>query len=97
MTTTLERSPRATKSKWGFGIGLLLLFGWALFAHGCHGDEDNELFSDRRIGNARGTRFILSSELAERICISVIVLPWYSQGYRLRLSKSNMVYRMDRE
>ena len=24
---------------------LLLLAGYLLFAHGCHGDEDNELFS----------------------------------------------------
>jgi len=23
---------------------VLLLAGWIVFAHGCHGDEDNELF-----------------------------------------------------
>jgi hypothetical protein len=26
---------------------LLLLAGYLLFAHGCHGDEDNELFAGR--------------------------------------------------
>ena len=25
-------------------VGLLLLAGYLLFSHGCHGDEDNELF-----------------------------------------------------
>jgi hypothetical protein len=24
-------------------MGLLLMAGWLLFCHGCHGDEDNEL------------------------------------------------------
>jgi hypothetical protein len=24
---------------------LLLVLGWLLVAHGCHGDEDNELFA----------------------------------------------------
>jgi len=27
--------------------GFLLLAGYALFCHGCHGDEDNELFASR--------------------------------------------------
>ncbi len=26
-------------------LAWLLLAGWLLFAHGCHGDEDNELFA----------------------------------------------------
>jgi len=26
-------------------VTLLLLAGFLLFAHGCHGDEDNELFA----------------------------------------------------
>jgi hypothetical protein len=30
---------------WGFLAVLLLLCGYLLFAHGCHGDEDNELFA----------------------------------------------------
>jgi hypothetical protein len=25
-------------------VPMLLLLGYLLFAHGCHGDEDNELF-----------------------------------------------------
>lgn len=29
----------------GYRWPLLLLAGYLLFAHGCHGDEDNELFS----------------------------------------------------
>jgi hypothetical protein len=29
---------------WRFGLALLLA-GYLLFAHGCHGHEDNELFS----------------------------------------------------
>ena len=32
---------------WGLGI-LLLLGGYLLFAHGCHGDEDNELLVRRK-------------------------------------------------
>jgi hypothetical protein len=30
---------------WGFGAVFLLLAGYLLFAHGCHGDEDNEPFA----------------------------------------------------
>jgi len=26
-------------------LGLALLAGYLLFCHGCHGDEDNELFA----------------------------------------------------
>jgi hypothetical protein len=28
---------------WVRGVALVLLVGYLLFAHGCHGDEDNEL------------------------------------------------------
>jgi len=45
----VDRGPTAAASE---GIGerrycwpLLLLTGYLLFAHGCHGDEDNELFA----------------------------------------------------
>jgi hypothetical protein len=31
-----------TLGKWAT---FLVLSGWLLFAHGCHGDEDNELFA----------------------------------------------------
>jgi hypothetical protein len=33
---------------------LLLLTGFLIFAHGCHGDEDNELFTGRRFSLAAG-------------------------------------------
>jgi len=29
-------------------VGLALLAGYLLFCHGCHGDEDNELFIGAR-------------------------------------------------
>jgi hypothetical protein len=35
-------------------VGLLLLGGYLLFAHGCHGDEDNELFA-RAVGALAAT------------------------------------------
>jgi hypothetical protein len=38
---TAEASPRRRSGLWPV---LLLLAGYALFCHGCHGDEDNELF-----------------------------------------------------
>lgn len=30
---------------WSYGACYLLLVGFLVFAHGCHGDEDNELFA----------------------------------------------------
>ena len=42
------------RHRWGFQqlrpilgrlVALLALAGYLLFAHGCHGDEDNELFN----------------------------------------------------
>lgn len=36
---------RKGKTPWLFLAGFLLLAGYALFCHGCHGDEDNELFA----------------------------------------------------
>jgi hypothetical protein len=37
-------SPR----RYRFWLALLLLAGYLLFAHGCHGDEDNELLMKLR-------------------------------------------------
>ena len=31
--------------KWLYGAALLVLAGFLLFCHGCHGDEDNELLA----------------------------------------------------
>ena len=45
ITTTHERAPVASSGRhWGAWPVVLLLAGYALFCHGCHGDEDNELF-----------------------------------------------------
>jgi hypothetical protein len=33
---------------WIYVMAALLLGGYLLFAHGCHGDEDNELFAAAR-------------------------------------------------
>ncbi|MBL8800208.1 MAG: hypothetical protein JNM56_40380 [Planctomycetia bacterium] len=45
----VDRGPTAPASEGIFGRRycwpLLLLTGYLLFAHGCHGDEDNELFA----------------------------------------------------
>lgn len=38
-----DRVPRPLRP-W-FIVGLLLLLGLLILAHGCHGDEDHELFS----------------------------------------------------
>jgi hypothetical protein len=40
-----ELDPRRQRGSW-LGIVLLLLAGLLVFAHGCHGDEDNELFGE---------------------------------------------------
>lgn len=49
MTTLCQRvleEPRASRSLLSVLrlVGVLLLAGWLLVAHGCHGDEDNELW-----------------------------------------------------
>ena len=36
-----------TRRRWAL-VGLMVLGGYLLFAHGCHGDEDNELFARLR-------------------------------------------------
>lgn len=42
----VEGKPLAGPARpWGFGAVFLLLAGYLLFAHGCHGDEDNEPFA----------------------------------------------------
>jgi hypothetical protein len=33
---------------WFYATAALLLGGYLLFVHGCHGDEDNELFAANR-------------------------------------------------
>jgi hypothetical protein len=38
-----DREPRSLRP-W-FIVGLLLLLGLLILAHGCHGDDDHELFS----------------------------------------------------
>ncbi len=38
------RSPPGLAGRWLFLV-YLLLAGYLLFAHGCHADEDNELFA----------------------------------------------------
>lgn len=54
MTTIVDESPPA-RDQGAPGRGwllwpMLLLLGYLLFAHGCHGDEDNELFMRLRNG-----------------------------------------------
>jgi hypothetical protein len=47
MTPTLDELPTQTEpttSRGWLWLPMLLLLGYLLFAHGCHGDEDNELF-----------------------------------------------------
>jgi len=41
-----EKSP-SPRRRW-LWVGLALLAGYLLFCHGCHGDEDNELFIGAR-------------------------------------------------
>ena len=40
--------PPPQRYRWIYGLAFLLLGGYLLFAHGCHGDEDNELFTALR-------------------------------------------------
>ena len=40
-----EPAPTGPPRRWWQFAPLLLLAGYLLFAHGCHGDEDNELFA----------------------------------------------------
>ena len=47
--------PARPRGWWRY-VAALLLGGYLLFAHGCHGDEDNELFAaGSRIGVAAHT------------------------------------------
>jgi len=41
------------KRKLGRLVALLIVAGYLLFAHGCHGDEDNELFNAVRTVSIR--------------------------------------------
>jgi hypothetical protein len=36
---------RPSFARWAGPLLLVILAGYLLFAHGCHGDEDNELFT----------------------------------------------------
>jgi hypothetical protein len=36
---------RSSFARWAGPLLLVILAGYLLFAHGCHGDEDNELFT----------------------------------------------------
>jgi hypothetical protein len=38
--------------RWCIWLGVFVIGGYLLFAHGCHGDEDNELFA---AAHGRGT------------------------------------------
>jgi len=40
-----KRKPRLSSRRWLLMGGFMLLAGYLLFCHGCHGDEDNELFA----------------------------------------------------
>jgi hypothetical protein len=41
-----DKAVQAAPSRTGWGwLAVLLLGGYLLFAHGCHGDEDNELIA----------------------------------------------------
>jgi hypothetical protein len=40
-----EPAPPAPPRRWLLLAAGLLLAGFLLFCHGCHGDEDNELFA----------------------------------------------------
>ncbi len=43
--TLEERDTPRRRRRWAV---VALLAGYLLFCHGCHGDEDNELFTGRR-------------------------------------------------
>jgi hypothetical protein len=46
-----KKPPEPPKRRgWIYAAAALLLAGYLLFAHGCHGDEDNELLA--RLGDA---------------------------------------------
>jgi hypothetical protein len=55
----VEQATAARLPRWGRLATLLLLGGYLLFSHGCHGDEDNEIFVGRT-----GTR--VDAGLADR-------------------------------
>ena len=49
MTSDRTEGQRASTSKWLgwlFWIAVAIAVGLLLFCHGCHGDEDNELFGN---------------------------------------------------
>jgi hypothetical protein len=50
---------------WWRYVAALLLGGYLLFAHGCHGDEDNELFA--RWGSLSGGRGSRRAALSSRL------------------------------
>ena len=58
LITNRKRRPLA------LGAALVFVAGYALFCHGCHGDEDNELLSAVRLHQEdlhRATRFLSDS------------------------------------
>jgi hypothetical protein len=48
--------PRLPFGHWLFFGGFILLAGYLAFCHGCHGDEDNELFGNRAVAMASVSR-----------------------------------------
>jgi hypothetical protein len=48
LATSERPSSRLDAAHFWKTLLLLLLTGLLIFAHGCHGDEDNELFAARR-------------------------------------------------
>ena len=48
-----RESQKKPTVSWRFGLALLLA-GYLLFAHGCHGDKDNELFSRTCVFDVEG-------------------------------------------
>ena len=53
----------AGRMRW---LPLVLLGGYLLFCHGCHGDEDNELFASAGFGQ----RFAVPNESVPEPCIT---------------------------
>ncbi len=60
--STMGRSGVRRRRPW---LALALLAGYLLFCHGCHGDEDNELFVRRRVVRARSVSEGLKMSLAD--------------------------------
>ncbi|HEY1861023.1 MAG TPA: hypothetical protein VGG61_11745 [Gemmataceae bacterium] len=53
MLATKTSQARLSAPPWLRWAGFLLLSGYLLFNHGCHGDEDNELFAALRAAVGR--------------------------------------------